>query len=296
VTRVLIVGGGGQLAHDLQRRWRERHPDHELIALGHPQLDVSDGPAMRRVLEERQPSLVINCAAYHRVDEVEDNPQLAFAVNSIGARNLALVCRDLDAVLVHLSTDYVFSGSGRRSPYQETDPVDPPNVYGVSKVAGELLIRLTWPKHFIVRSCGLYGVAGSSGKGGNFVETMLRLGNEGRAIRVVNDQTLTPTSTWFLSDQIAALVDSNAYGTYHATCQGACTWFEFASQIFIEAGMTPDLQPQRSSESGSRARRPVYSVLENHNLGRHRIDLMPEWKEALRAYLAERRAHIGATR
>jgi dTDP-4-dehydrorhamnose reductase len=294
VNRVLVTGGRGQLAYDLRRRWHERHPGDELVLLKHDELDVTDADAVGEMLRSQMPRLVINCAAYHVVDEVESSPEKAFAVNAIGPRNLALACKEIGAVLVHLSTDYVFSGDDRRRPHIEDEPLDPPNVYGVSKASGEMLIRLTWPRHFIVRGSGLYGVAGSSGKGGNFVETMLKLAAQGKPIKVVNDQVLTPTSTWFLADQIAVLVTTEAYGTYHATCQGECSWFEFAGEIFQQAGLQPPLEPTTSTERVTPARRPPYSVLENRNLQRLGIDVMPHWKEALRVYLAERHVHASA--
>jgi dTDP-4-dehydrorhamnose reductase len=294
MSRVVIAGGAGQLANDLIKRWPERRPDDHVLALGHKEFDVTDSQAAHRILAAERPSILINCAAYHRVDEIEDNPERAFAVNATAVRNLALLCRELDIVLVHLSTDYVFSGTDGRRPHRESDPIDPPNVYGVSKAAGELLIRLTWSKHFIVRGSGLYGIAGSSGKGGNFVETMLRLAGEGKAIKVVDDQTLTPTATWFLADQIALLTTSEAYGTYHATCQGECTWFEFAREIFRQAGLRPELRPQTTADSGARATRPMYSVLDNARLRALGLDVMPTWQDALQAYLAMRRVRVAS--
>jgi dTDP-4-dehydrorhamnose reductase len=191
---------------------------------------------------------------------------------------------------MHLSTDYVFSGRGRTrgEPYEETDPIEPLNVYGVSKAAGEMFVRYCWPRHFLVRLSGLYGVAGSSGKGGNFVETMLRLAGAGKPIRVVDDQVLTPTHTDAVARQLATLSQSDAYGTYHATCQGECSWFEFAVEIFRLAGLSPDLGPQSTAEAGSKARRPSYSALDNRNLRALQIDCMPHWRDALGDYLAMR--------
>jgi len=165
------------------------------------------------------------------------------------------------------------------------DPVDPVNIYGASKAAGEMIIRYIWPKHFIVRVSGLYGEAGFSGKGGNFVELMLRLAREGKAIKVVNDQTLTPTSTVAAARQIAALIDTDAYGTYHATCQGECTWYEFAAEIFRIACVKADLSPQTTAQSGAKATRPRYSVLMNDGLGTLGIDAMPTWQAVLTQYL-----------
>lgn len=292
--RVALVGAAGQLAQDLKRVWAERHPADELIGLSHGEIEVTDLESVRSALLPHAPNLVINTSAYHRVDEIEDNPGQAFAVNGTGALNLARTSRELDAALVHLSTDYVFSGSLAR-PYTEADLPDPPCVYGVSKVAGEMLIRTAWPRHFIVRSSGLYGVAGSAGKGGNFVETMLRLAGEGRPLRVVDDQVLTPTATLPLARQLAELVESDAFGTYHATCQGECSWYRFAAEIFDQAGIAVDLSTQTTAESGARAVRPTYSVLDNAALRGLSLEVLPPWEEALAGYLQQRKERVAAS-
>ena len=291
MRRVALVGAGGQLAHDLKLCWADLHPDDELVGLAHGDVEVESLASVRSALTAVAPQLVINTSAYHRVDEVEDHADRALEVNAVGPRNLSLVCRELDAVLVHLSTDYVYSGAKGR-PYVETDPVDPVSVYGASKACGEMLVALTWPRSFIVRSSGLYGVAGSSGKGGNFVETMLRLAESGRPIRVVDDQVLTPTHTRPLAVQIARLVGTDGYGTVHATCQGECSWYEFAAEIFAQAGLRPELSTQSTAESGAKARRPSYSVLENRKLSELGIDQMPNWREALGDYLEARRVRV----
>ena len=280
--RIALIGSNGQLAQDLAPALKES--GHEVSGLTHSQIEVAELDSVRSALTPARPDVVINTSAYHKVDEVEENPLKAFAVNAIGPRNLALVCRDLNAVLVHMSTDYVFSGR-KGTPYVEDDPVDPVNIYGASKAAGEMIIRYIWPKHFIVRVSGLYGKAGSSGKGGNFVELMLRLAREGKPIKVVNDQTLTPTSTVAAARQIAALIDTDAYGTYHATCQGECTWYEFTAEIFRIAGLKADLSPQTTAQSGAKAMRPMYSVLMNDGLKALGKDLMPIWQEALSVYM-----------
>lgn len=284
---MLLIGGTGQLAHDLRREWDVRRPDDRLVCLTHDDLEVGDREAVERALVRYGPSLVINTAAYHRVDEAEQQPERAFLVNAVGPRNLATACRAVDAALVHFSTDYVFSGRSTR-PYVEDDCPDALNVYGASKSAGEMLVRHGWRRHFIIRTSGLYGVAGSSGKGGNFVETMLRLASSGQPIRVVRDQVLTPTHTVSLAAQVVALVATDAYGTYHASCRGECSWYEFAAEIFRQMDIAPRLEPQTTAESGARARRPRYSVLENRALRDLGIDGMPPWDEALSAYLAAR--------
>jgi len=190
--RVALVGATGQLAFDLRRAWVEHAPDDRLIGLTHADVEVADLSSVRAALEAIRPTLVINTSAYHKVDVVEENPDRAFAVNATGPRNLALVCRDLDAVLLHMSTDYVFSGR-KAAPYVEGDPVDPVNVYGVSKAAGEDLIRYLWPKHFIVRCSGLYGVAGSSARGATLSRRCFgwRRG-AGRSVSLTTRRSLRP--------------------------------------------------------------------------------------------------------
>jgi dTDP-4-dehydrorhamnose reductase len=289
MATVLLIGSNGQLAQDIARCWEGERPGDRLIGLSHAELEVADVDAVRGVVQGGDPELVINTSAHHKVDAVEEDVDRAFQVNGTGARNLAIACRDSDAALVHISTDYVFSGRSSR-PYVEDDPLEPLNVYGVSKAAGEMLVRAVWPKHYIIRTCGLYGIAGSSGKGGNFVETMLRLAEAEQRIRVVNDQVLTPTHTAALARQIVRLVTSGAFGTYHATCQGECSWYEFAREIFRQAGREPYIEPQTTAESGARARRPAYSVLENWRLRDLGLDVMPGWREALSDYLAARTA------
>ncbi len=284
--KIALIGANGQLGSDLQTVLIAR--GCRVIPFVHADIEVSDLKSIQAALMPGQPDVIINTAAFHKVEEVEQNPTQAFAVNTVGPRNLALASQELNSTLIHLSTDYVFSGS-KGKPYVETDPVDPLNIYGISKAAGEMVVRALWPRHFIIRTSGLYGKAGSSGKGGNFVELMLRLAQQGKPIRVVDDQILIPTSTRALAFQVAALIDTDAYGTYHATCQGECSWYEFAAEIFRSAGLHPDLRPQSTAESGARVRRPAYSVLENAQLKVIGMDGMPPWQEALRNYLKEKK-------
>jgi dTDP-4-dehydrorhamnose reductase len=192
---------------------------------------------------------------------------------------------------MHISTDYVFDGA-KRAPYVETDAPNPLSAYGASKLAGELLIRAAWPKHYIVRTCGLYGRAGASGKGGNFVNTMLRLAREGKPIRVVGDQICTPTATADLAAQLALLIETRAWGTYHATSAGGCAWSAFAAEIFRLAAArgliaaAPAVTAISSAEFGAPARRPPYSVLENRALADLGLDRMRPWQDALAGYIA----------
>jgi dTDP-4-dehydrorhamnose reductase len=287
---VAVLGAAGQLGAALTRVWPREHPEDRLVGLTHAQVEVADLQSVRRALLPLGPQLVVNATAYNLVDRAETEPRLAFEVNAIGPHNLARAVRELRADLVHVSTDYVFSGS-RRRPYAESDPVDPLGVYGASKVAGELLVRAAWPRHFIVRTCGLFGVAGgATGKGGNFVDTMLRLAGKDQPIRVVDDQVLTPTHAADLAVQIARLATTGVHGTYHATSQGECSWYDFAAEVFRQAGLRAVLERQSTAEAGRPAARPPYSVLDNRDLRSLGIDVMPDWRQALHDYLTARSA------
>lgn len=289
---IALVGAGGQLATDLLPLLP---PD--TAALPHREIELTDLESVTRALDKAEADVVINTAAYNLVDQAEDEPAAAFEVNALGARNLALACRDRDATLVHLSTDYVFGlDADRREPYAEDDCPGPVSVYGTSKLAGELLVRSICPKHLIVRTCGLYGLAGSRGKGGNFIETMLRLGKRAAGSRaataqnlqVVDDQTCTPSSTLDVARAVAFLADCDQYGVYHATNADACTWYELAREIFHLAGLDVGVTPITSEQFAARARRPPYSTLA---CTRYLIlggPPLPPWREALASYLKRR--------
>ncbi|MDZ4688027.1 MAG: dTDP-4-dehydrorhamnose reductase [Planctomycetaceae bacterium] len=279
MTRVAVLGGFGQLGSDVVRRLGER-----AIALGHADADLTDAAQLAARLETVGPDIVINCAAYNLVDRAEDEPHAALAVNAVGVRNLATWCRDRDVPLLHVSTDYVFGAeASRRTPHLETDTTGPVSVYGTSKLAGENAVRELCPRHWIVRTCGLYGRHAARGKG-NFVETMLRLAEERPELRLVNDQRCTPTSTADLADALIALIESAPYGTYHATNSGDCTWYEFAQAIFAAAGLSPRVVPITSAEFAAKARRPDYSVLNCGKLAALGITLRP-WTEAVAEYV-----------
>jgi dTDP-4-dehydrorhamnose reductase len=284
--RIALIGAKGQLGSDLIKVLR---PAHNLIPLTHADIEVTDQASVDAMMQAHRPDLVMNMAAFHKVDACEEQVELTFAVNTYGVRNLALACRTHGAALIHMSSDYVFGGDRTRAtPYIETDPPAPINVYGIAKLAGEHFIRYLMNRYFIVRVTGLYGVAGSSGKGGNFVELMLRLAKESKPIRVVDDQRMTPTYTVDLARQIAALIETDHYGLYHATSQGNCTWYEFAAEIFRQGGLAPNLSKAKTGDFGERATRPAYSVLENKALQAIGLDRMRPWQEALAAYLEER--------
>lgn len=278
-----MIGANGQLGTDVVEVLR----DWDLIPLTHRDLELCDVVDTRKVLSEADPQLVINTAAFNRVDDSEDEPSKAFQVNTYAVRNLAQLCAELDCRLLHVSTDYVFGGE-KGTPYTEDDAPNPLNVYGVSKLAGEYFVRNLCPKHFVIRTSGLYGLAGSNGKGGNFVETMIRLAHEGRPIRVVDDQVLTPTYTKDLAQALEQLVRTDAYGLYHITSSGQCSWYEFAARIFELLGLAPDFGPATTAAYGAKARRPAYSVLAHHKLKQLGFDDLRLWPEALETYLKEK--------
>ncbi len=284
--RVVVIGANGQLGVDLMRVL-ERHPKYTPVPLTRTHMDVRDFHQVQQVLKEIQPDVVINTAAFTRVDDCEDQPEVAFAVNALGAWNVARVCEDLGCILVHISTDYVFDGQ-KRTPYTEEDFPRPLNVYGVTKLAGEHFVQAYCEKHFIVRTSGLYGIAGSSGKGGNFVETMIRMARTGQPIRVVNDQVLSPTYTLDLAEKIMELISTEAYGCYHITNSGQCSWYEFASQIFHLLNLQPTLIPITTEAYGAKALRPAYSVLANDKIAGLGVEPLRSWDQALETYLRDR--------
>jgi dTDP-4-dehydrorhamnose reductase len=290
VERIVLVGASGQLGTDLRRNL----PAAALVPLTRADLDITDPDATERVLAEHRPAWVVNTAAFHRVDDIETKDRVrAFAVNEVAVGLLARACSRRGARLLHLSTDYVFGGGGP-GPYAEDAPPAPLNVYGSSKLAGERLVEAASPDHVVVRSSGLYGVAGSAGKGGNFVETMVRLAREGRTIRVVDDQVSTPTYTADLADAIAGLLAlAPGGGIYHLTNAGACSWFEFASHVFKLLNLAPDLQPTTSREFGAPAARPPNSVLRNIRAAALGLPPLRSWPDALTAYLRAKQ-HLAA--
>ncbi len=286
--RYLVIGAGGQLGQELVLRLRG-----DVVATGRDRADLTDTESLLRTLESVQPDIVVNCAAYNLVDRSETEPAQAFSVNAIGVGELARLCGARDCVFVHFSTDYVFGLDATRStPYIETDAPGPLSVYGTSKLAGESLARAYCPRCYVIRSSGLYGVRGSGGKGGNFVETMLRLGASSAPIRVVTDEICTPTYTADLADATVTLLAAGPPGLYHITNSGRCSRFEFASEIFRFAGMKVDLQPITSLEFGARARRPAYAVLENSALERVGVPRLRPWRDALAAYMSSRRSPL----
>ena len=282
--RTAVIGAAGQLGRDLIDQLGP-----QAIPLTHLDIDLTDAESVRRVLGGLSPSAVINAAAFNLVDAAEDRPADAFAVNAFGVRELSMVCRELGCVLVHFSTDYVFGlDADRARAYAEHDAPGPLSVYALSKLTGEYFVRSICPRHFVVRTCGLYGLHGSGGKGRNFVETVLRVGRERGHMRVVNDQRCTPTYTADLARATCQLVATDAFGLYHWTNSGSCTWHEFACEIFRQAGVAVECVPITTEQFGARAARPKYSVLQSDKFAGLGFGSPRPWNEALRDYLTSR--------
>ena len=283
--KVLLIGFRGQLGSDLTQAFAEE----DLVCIGQPDLCVQNAAQVNAAVGASRPDVILNCSAFHRVDECEERLDAAFDVNVFGVRNLAMAAAQAGAVLVHFSTDYVFDGPSR-IPHVETDLPCPKCAYGVSKLSGEFILQSLWAKHFIFRVSGLYGYAGSREKGTNFVEMMIDLARQRKPIRVVNDQILTPTSTMDVVRAVRRLVATEAYGLYHLTNAGECSWYEFAGAIFELAGIQPELTPVTSQAFPTIAKRPAYSVLDNQHLRTAGFSDLPHWRQALESYIKGRAA------
>jgi dTDP-4-dehydrorhamnose reductase len=284
--RILLLGANGQLGTDLRRVLAG-----EVVGLDWPEFDLRRTAQVQAALHEHRPDYVINCAAQTNVDLCEDEPDEAFAINAVGALHVARCAEEIGAAVAYISTDYVFGAAAARAePYREDDTPGPLNVYGAAKLAGEHLTLAYNTRALVVRTCGLYGHAGARGKGGNFVETMLRLAVAGRPIRVVNDQRLSPTSTAECAATLSALVQRSVRGLFHVAARDSCTWFEFAQAIFELEGLSVDLRPIASAEYPVRARRPALSALASQRLAPAGVSACRPWREMLQEYLATRPA------
>ena len=281
--KVLVTGAKGQLGTELCAAFA----DTELHAADIDTIDIRDADAVYALIaEDVRPGLVINTAAAHNVPKCEEEPDVAFAVNACGSRNLALACQAVGARLVHVSTDYVFGHGGTR-PYVETDLPAPLNVYAASKLAGEHLIAAECADHVIVRTAALYGAAPCVAKSGmNFVKLMLHLAATLPEVKVVTDEITTPTYTKALAAQIRLVAEQGEPGLYHATCDGGCSWHEFAKAIFEETNTDVKLLEATEADFPSPVKRPEYSVLRNKHLEDQDLDAMPHWRDSLCGYLA----------
>ena len=286
--KILLIGADGQLGTDIQKVIDRS----ELIPLTIADIDVTDKNSVSSVINKHKPDVVINTSAYHKVDDCEDHDKEAFAVNALGVKNLCVACKEADSALVHISTDYVFDGN-KGKPYTEADIPNPGTVYGISKLAGEEYVRSMLKKYFLIRTCGLYGVAGCLGKGGgNFIESMLKLAKQKPVIRVVGDQVVSPTYTLDLARKINQLIRTEHYGLYHIANKGSCSWCEFAKKIFELTGTKVKVESATTDEFKAKARRPAFSVLDNGNLRKLGLDDLRTWDKALEAYLEEKKHNV----
>ena len=303
--KVAIIGSTGQLGSDILEVFGE-----DALPLSHDEMEVKDINSCINVLKDVD--VVINCAAYVKVDESEDNPEEAFMINAIGARNVALVCNEKKMKNVYISTDFVFDGNKNR-PYQEDDQPNPINTYGLSKYAGEILtrnlsLRGALPhdpaspvraykkalpkKYYIIRSSSLYGEKGARGKGGNFVDWMIEKANNNEIIKVVDDIVMSPTYTKDAAETIKKIIEKELpYGIYHVANHGHCSWFEFAKKIFQFLDINAKLFPIKSDELNRKARRPKFSALESKKLNSFGLR-MRNWEDALKDYLREKSGGI----
>lgn len=274
--RILVTGGSGQLARAL----RENFPDHEMVLPAESLLDLGNPEAIRSVVADVRPDVLINAGAFTQVDRCEAERDVAMKINGVAVGWLADACETQSALLVQISTDYVFDGTGTR-PYRESDPVNPRSVYGVSKLLGEKEAQRS-SRHLIVRTAWLYDAWGK-----NFFLTMRGLASQGRPLRVVADQRGCPTSCRALARQVRAAIMGDWRGVVHATCAGDATWHDFAEEIFRQSGIQADLSPCTTADYPLPAPRPAYSVLDGglrRDLG---ADLMPDWREALAEVIAD---------
>lgn len=273
---ILVTGYTGQLGFDVCKLLGS-----QALGVSSRDFDLTDEAATRGYIEKYRPEAIIHCAAYTAVDKAEDEPTRCFAVNALGTRYLAQGAADVGAKLIYISTDYVFDGTLDR-PHETDDRTNPLSVYGKSKLEGELAVRALVEKHFIVRTSWVFGK-----NGGNFVKTMLRLANEGKSLRVVNDQIGSPTYTADLAKLACSMITTDRYGTYHATNSGFCSWYKFACEIFRQAGVNADIGPTDTAGYPTKATRPANSRLSPQSLTDAGFEALPPWQDALSRFLSE---------
>ena len=276
--KVLVTGVKGQLGHDVMNELALR--GIEGFGVDVEEMDITDRTACETVISQEKPDAVIHCAAYTAVDAAEDNLELCRKINAEGTRNIARVCKAMDIKMMYISTDYVFNGGGER-PWEPDDHREPLNVYGLTKYEGEIAVEQNVQKYFIVRIAWVFGVNGK-----NFIKTMLRLGKEKGAVSVVNDQIGSPTYTYDLARLLVDMIQTDKYGRYHATNEGLCSWYEFACEIFRQAGMDEvKVTPVDSDGLPAKAKRPSDSRMSKEKLTENGFERLPSWQNALERYL-----------
>ena len=275
--RVFITGVKGQLGHDVMNELTKR--GIPAIGVDIEEMDITDPKAVESVITAANPDAVIHCAAYTAVDAAEDHVEICRKVNGEGTANIAKVCKKLGSKLMYISTDYVFNGEGER-PWEPDDWREPLNIYGQSKYEGELAVESSLDEYFIVRIAWVFGVNGK-----NFIKTMLNLGETKGAVNVVNDQVGSPTYTYDLAVLLADMIQTEKYGRYHATNEGLCSWYDFAVEIFKQAGMDVKVTPVNSADFPAKAKRPKNSRMNKDKLIKNGFTPMPTWQDALGRYL-----------
>ena len=277
--KVFVTGVKGQLGFDVMNELEKQ--GLEGIGVDIDEMDITDADQVNKVIKEAAPDAVIHCAAYTAVDAAEDNEEICRKVNAQGTENIAKVCEELDIKMMYISTDYVFNGQGER-PWEPDDEREPLNVYGQTKYEGELAIEEHVKKFFTVRIAWVFGVNGK-----NFIKTMLNLGKTHDHLTVVDDQTGSPTYTYDLARLLVDMIQTDKYGRYHATNEGLCTWYEFACEIFKQAGMNVSVAPVSSDEYPAKAKRPSNSRMDKSKLTANGFQPLPTWQDALSRYLKE---------
>lgn len=275
--KILVTGVKGQLGYDVVQEGEKR--GLEMFGTDVDSMDITDAGQVRKVMEAYKPDGVIHCAAYTAVDAAEEHQEICRKINVNGTRNIAEVCRDMDIPLMYFSTDYVFDGQGENF-WKEDDERQPLNVYGQMKYEGELAVQELVQKYFILRISWVFGVNGS-----NFIKTMLRLGKERGAVGVVSDQMGSPTYTYDLAKLVLDMFQTDKYGVYHVTNDGICSWYEFACEIFKQAGMDVKVTPSTTAEYPAKAARPLNSRMSKDKLVNAGFQMLPSWQDALRRYL-----------
>ena len=277
--KVLVTGTQGQLGYDVVNELEKR--GHTAIAVDIEEMDITDAVSVEKVITEAEVDAVIHCAAYTAVDVAEDNVELCRRVNAEGTENIAKVCKKLDLKMIYISTDYVFDGEGER-PWEPDDERHPLNVYGQTKYEGELAVEKYLEKYFIVRIAWVFGVNGK-----NFIKTMLKLSETHEELNVVDDQVGSPTYTYDLAVLLVDMAESDKYGRYHATNEGLCTWYQFAKEIFRQAGVEVKVNPVTSDMFPAKAKRPKNSRMSKEKLDVNGFHRLPTWQNALERYLGE---------
>jgi len=284
--KVALIGAKGQLGSDIASHFSQCDR-YQLTALTRDDIDITNPEKVQQVLTSQKFDVVINSAAYVRVDDCEQEFNTAFNVNAIAALNVARACRELDALCVYISTDYVFRGD-RRVPYTESDVPDPINIYGTSKLTGEYLVKQTAKRSLILRISSVFGKAGASGKGGNFVETMLKKAKAGDPIKVVNDIFMSPTYTYDVARLLDELLQTDPTGIIHGANTGSCSWYEFATQVLKIAQIDHPIEAIPASEFPTKATRPMNSALISDRLADLTTFKMRPWQDAIAAYIQNR--------